>query len=412
MMKRLLAAHLLLVLMLLGSCHKNDPAPAPRQTRRTILLYMPGRSLITYYRQNIAGVEEALRAGAGDECRMLVCYQPENHQNALLQEIGYDKHAGTIVTTTLRTYTAFEAGDTDCVAALLGDVAAEAPAVSYGLVIGCHGKAWIPTDAGTLTSRPAAAGAPAGAALPEEAFWRKAEGAFETRSFGDRGHEMDIAQLAEALERQPHRFDFLLFDDCFMSNIETLYDLRHAVDYVVASPCEIMAAGFPYDRALPWLFAGGDLKRNLGEACRTFYDFYQNDWQTIGSIRSGCIALSVMERMEPLAEAMRRVNRAMRPVDADAEGLQYYEGLSSHLFYDLGHYVSVGCTDEAARTAFAEAYAAAVPEAWRFHTEFYYSAYNSRLNAITHYTGVTTSAPSTRYTAELQRTAWYRATHD
>lgn len=78
-----------------------------------------------------------------------------------------------------------------------------------------------------------------------------APGAKQTRSFGDKGYELNITELKEALEAQQFRFDYLIFDDCFMANIETLYDLRSVIGYIVASPCEVMGDGFPYDRIVP-----------------------------------------------------------------------------------------------------------------------------------------------------------------
>ena len=95
-----------------------------------------------------------------------------------------------------------------------------------------------------------------------------------------------------------------------MASIETLYDLRHAVDYVVASPCEIMAAGFPYDRILPHLFADETARAAASGArsCREFWEFYEirlgHDLRerTVGVHLAG----TVMSELEGLASAMRR----------------------------------------------------------------------------------------------------------
>ena len=62
---------------------------------------------------------------------------------------------------------------------------------------------------------------------------------------------MDISELAAAIDGSGVRFDYLLFDACFMSSVEALYDLRRAADYIVASPCEVMAHGFPYTTSTP-----------------------------------------------------------------------------------------------------------------------------------------------------------------
>lgn len=53
------------------------------------------------------------------------------------------------------------------------------------------------------------------------------------------------------------RFEYILFDDCFMSSIEVAYDLRKITRHLIASPCEVMAYGYPYDLVMPYLFTDG-----------------------------------------------------------------------------------------------------------------------------------------------------------
>ena len=142
----------------------------------------------------------------------------------------------------LKSYDDFAAADPACVQRMLADVEALAPAQHYGIIVGCHGKAWVPANQGA------------------------------------------------AVKAQNYRTDYLLFDACFMANIETLYDLRECTDYVIAAPCEIMGQGFPYDRAMPWFFTDGGKGRDLTKVCEAFWNFYMNDATT----QSGCISLAVM----------------------------------------------------------------------------------------------------------------------
>ena len=176
-----------------------------------------------------------------------------------------------------------------------------APAQNYGLIIGCHGKAWIPVASGSL-SYPMRRSA-------EDDLWATPPGAKQTRSFGDKGYELNITELKEALEAQQFRFDYLIFDDCFMANIETLYDLRSVIGYIVASPCEVMGDGFPYDRIVPHLFETGPVADRLAETCREFWNLYENEYQsTTWKEQSGCISLAVTSQLDALAEVMRRIN--------------------------------------------------------------------------------------------------------
>lgn len=393
-------------LALLAACSKDETPAPPRPAttaEQTVLLYMPGRALATYYEKNIEGIRKAVSKQVPGEGRILVCYQPRNNDKATLLEIYYDAAASGSAMQELKAYDTFDAASREDVARMLADVAQIAPARSYGLIVGCHGKAWVPVEEGTLSSLSTQIGA--------EDPWQTMPGAKPTRSFGDRGKEIDIADFAAAVEAQSYRFDYLIFDACFMANIETLYDLRRTVDCIIASPCEIMAAGFPYDRAIPRLFTQNGASHDLQRVCEEFYRFYNEDYQTAAnSERSGCISMTLTASLEPLADVMRRIY-ADRQQTYDPAALQSYEGMPTHIFYDLGHYVTSAYIDAALLAEFEERMNAAFPAASRLHTPSFYSAYNSRLNPVTYYSGVSTSEPSTRYRTSFGETSWYRATH-
>ncbi len=397
MMTRRLYGLLLTALLFFTACSKDEIPEPPKSTEHTMLLYMPGQDLIKYYERNIEGVERAVATGATRNGRMLVCYQPESHDRATLLEISYDARQQKPVRKVLKTYEAFRAETTASVHELFADVQHFAPAESYGLTIGCHGFAWVP--AGSPLSKSDHLERPLPGALVTRA----------TRFFGDSGHRLDIAQLADAVAGLPFRFDYLIFDDCFMANIETLYDLRHSFDSIIASPCEIMGAGFPYDRVIPRLFASDGA--DLAGTCWEFWNFYQNDWETIGnSAQSGCISLAVTSELDALAAAVAEIHAGpTRAYDADA--LQSYEGMSTHLFYDLDDYIRAICADDNRYARFKEQLNRTFPEACRLYTPSFYSAYNKQMNKIETYSGVTTSEPSQRHTDLHKETAWYKVTH-
>lgn len=391
----------LLLLATLAACSDKEPGYDPPATAdRTVLLYMPGQSLFTYYKNNIQGIHTAVTDRALGNGRMLVCWQPEKQTSAVMLEIYYDRNKRSSQTKTLKTYDDFDAGDPAAVQQLFADAAELAPARNYGLIIGCHGKAWIPASGGVLPR----------SMLPTDDVWTTAPGAKQTRSFGDTGYELDITELAAALEAQRFRFDYLIFDDCFMANIETLYDLRRAVDYIVASPCEIMAAGFPYDRIVPHLFEGNGVFDGLEKACWEFWNFYENDWDTVQrNEQSGCISLAVTARLDALATEMRQIKDKKQPFDIDA--LQYYKGNATKLFYDLEHYVTLCCNDLGAIDSFKAQMELAFPVSCRHHTKYFYSAYDAIKHPVNYYSGVSVSEPSTVYAAENRQTNWYRDTH-
>lgn len=53
------------------------------------------------------------------------------------------------------------------------------------------------------------------------------------------------------------------------------YDLRKITRHLIASPCEVMAYGYPYDLVMPYLFTDGGTGYDLDGVCRSFYEFYE-----------------------------------------------------------------------------------------------------------------------------------------
>lgn len=371
----------------------------PATATHTMLLYMPGRDLLKFYKQNIDGLLKALGANVPGDGRIVICYQPDTQTQAEMYEAYFDAQKQTPALTPLKSYTDFSAADPVCVRDMLADVERLAPAQHYGIIIGCHGKAWVPADQGALRYS-------ARMSQELEELWTPAPGALVTRSFGDTAYSIDITDFAAAVAAQNYRTEYLLFDACFMANIETLYDLRGCTDYVIAAPCEIMGEGFPYERAMPWFFTDGGKAYDLTKVCEAFWNFYTHEATT----KSGCISLAVMAEMEGMKQIMRRINSA--PIKSYAEELQSYEGMSSHIFYDLGHWVELVCNDVGLKDEFKTQLDKAFPKAARLNTPEFYSAYNSRMNPVTYYSGVSFSAPSNKYVEENKQTSWYRDTHE
>ncbi len=67
--------------------------------------------------------------------------------------------------------------------------------------------------------------------------------------------------------------------------IEVAYEFKDKCDFIVASPAEILATGFPYDRVIEPLF---DNNADLEEVCKRYYDYYNSQ---SGVYKSGTIAL-------------------------------------------------------------------------------------------------------------------------
>jgi hypothetical protein len=282
-----------------------------------------------------------------------------------------------------------------------------ATAQEYGLIVGSHGKGWIPKHIAASTLE----------AERYQRLWAPVPGAALVRHIGDREvTQLDTEEVAEAIVASGIKPEYIIFDVCYMSNIESLYDLRNATNYILASPVEVMAKGMPYDLIIPQLITNVDTRSTLDAAAKAFVESYKATGNSI--FASACSAVTVCSELEALAEATKRTNQSLDE-SIDHTTLQHYDGISSsnnptHIFYDFEDFVLNSCTDTAAREAFVEQLNRTILS--RYHTDSFYSTYSGSTTPIQHYSGVSTSAPITldsasAYIEEWKATAWYQATH-
>ncbi len=267
---------------------------------------------------------------------------------------------------------------------------------SYGVVFSSHGGGW----ASTATFNEFIA----------ETFPAEAQSEPKTAPLycGQDGLiYMDIPEMASALDMSGLSFDYILFDACYMSSIEAIYDLRYFTNYIIASPCEVLAGGFPYKEIIPMLFTEG---HQLEDVCESYVAYYQA--QT-GDKQSAVIALTDCSELDALAEEVRKVNASAgsyNPAD-----IQAYEGFKSHLFFDLEHYCNVRMNGKLS-DEFKAALKAAVP--YSAHTDKFFTTYASEpmMVPITSSCGVSCfvptpgSAASDNTVAAYAETEWAKAT--
>lgn len=373
---------------------------------QTVIMYLPwSGNLYSYFLRNIEDAKTAVAQDILHEGRLLVFLQT-SATGGSLRELYHED--GACHETTLKVYDNLNVTQKDVISQLFSDFANEAPAERYGLTIGSHGMAWLPAS-GTKASLLRSDGThPA----PEKWHWEyvSPDGHF-TRWFGDGSSRCtDTPVFAEAITAAGIHFDYILFDDCFMSSIEAVYDLRGITDYLIASPCEVMAYGYPYDLILPYLFTDDGTGYDLEGICRCFYEFYEN--YDAPDYNCGAIAVTVCKELEAMATVMKRINEASAGYTPDPEHpLQQYEYLYSPTrFYDFGDYVHQLCDDASLLAEFDKQLERTVPERYRLHTEYFYSDGKRRIET---YSGISTSAPSTSpyVTGYIEETAWHQASN-
>lgn len=208
--------------------------------------------------------------------------------------------------------------DRNVMTQVLKDMISFSPTSKVGLVAASHGSAWI-----------------------NSIFMSRSL----SRSFGQDGKGTDntmlIEDMAAAMKATGKKFDFLMFDACFMGTAEVCYDLRDVADYQICSVMEVPAYGFPYETSLQYLYEG--TVNGYKSICQAYIDFYKQRYEK-GSQAWGTIALIDSKEMQALADATKAEIVKHKDVlgnDFDVYDMQDYgkQG-GADIAYDLGELVA------------------------------------------------------------------------
>ena len=401
---KLLLKHITIIVcalsMLWGSSCNKEEKHEQEQTQ-TIIFYFAGTSLTFYYYKNISALKDALRGDIKGDSRVMLFFQQSEKNSGEIIELTYEN--GLCEEKKLATHQLPERMDADGLSHILKDIMRLAPADSYSLIIGSHGTGWVPID-GQMDG--AVQSATLDAHTAPATYWQRT-GEEMTRYLGEDTNPQnafDIPTLSQAITKTGVKMEYILFDACFMANVESAYELRNNTKYIVGSVCEIMGSGFPYTTVLPCMLTNRGTGYDLDGVCRAFNTFYDDNYGY-----SGSISLIDCSQLDALAAEMKRVNLgAQREYNID--DLQFYEGQVRHIFFDLGDYIDKACTDAAAVSSFKAQMEKAVPA--KFTLDSFWSTYvTSNHYPVTSFSGLSTSAPSILFRESYPQTAWYKATH-
>ncbi|MBE6280963.1 MAG: clostripain [Bacteroides sp.] len=184
----------------------------------------------------------------------------------------------------------------DVMTSILKDMKSFSPQSKIVMSAGSHGSAWI----NTITARSA-------------------------RSFGQDGERTNntitTSDMAKAITNAGIKLELLLFDACMMGTAEVCYDFKDATNYLITSPLDVPAPGFPYNYLLDNLYEG--TISGYTEACKAYVDYYATypgGWASI--------ALYDCKQIEALAaEVKQQLNGkkdALYEYNPVSKGLQHY----------------------------------------------------------------------------------------
>ncbi len=374
----------------------------PAEANHTLMFCFLGTSLSRYFKTNLEDAALAIETGILANKNRVVFFRQESATEGYIGELCHNVNGGECIELRIKEVSLDKSTiSPETIGDILAQMAEVAPAKRYGVVFAGHGQGWITREA--LNSDKGI-----------EKFgvsynpWLVAEGAEQTRAFGENNVQLNIDELAMGIESSGVGFDYILFDACFMSNIEAIYDLRNSANYIIASPCEIMGRGFPYHRTLPYLFTDYGESTDYDGAARSYHEYYKNEY--VGNGRCSSITVYKCSEIEALADAVRGVMvSAKKSTEYDSSTLQTYEGQRYHQFYDFGEWVNVVATNGEALDRFNAQMKECVVATYTLDT-FYsaYGTYGTYPINLDVYSGVTTSAPSDAYTGEWKTTNWYK----
>ena len=234
------------------------------------------------------------------------------------------------VADTLRRYSMDNSASPQLLKQVIADTQELVPGESYGMVLFSHATGWLPAKAFENPVRWGASSEDAPKIVPRSIFV-------------DNGREMELADFAAAIP--DGMFEFMAFDMCFMSSVETAYTLRNKTNYMLAAAPEILSPGFTpiYVTSLDLLFKP---QADLEGFAQAFYDYF-NGLQ--GQYQSAAISVVKTSEMESLAALTREIAPSLTQQEIDQ--VQYYDRYGKpHVFFDFGDYLrQVATPNQAAR---------------------------------------------------------------
>lgn len=375
-----------------GSNMSASCTVSAERAEQTVFMYMPwsGKTIYSFFLKNISSFETAIENNKGLDGKQFMVFISANESQAHLINISYRENACRRDTIKSYQFDTPQFTSPAGITSILTEMMNNAPAENYAMIIGCHGMGWIPV--GTK-------------ALENNIMPRRTNKSIQlTRFFGhssDSKYQTDIKTLAMGIKQTGVKMEYILFDDCYMSNIEVAYELREVADYLIASTCEIMIEGMPYA-----LIGSNLLKKDFKGVCDGFYSYYSSY-----STPCGTIAVTDCRETERMAHIMKEINMTYPKGLDNTDGLQKLDGLTPTVFFDFGDYTAHLCTDIELLKRFNEQLDWLVP--YKANTDTYYSSYTGKCEKINTFSGLTISDPTDNKEVMfmIPQTEWHKATH-
>ena len=196
---------------------------------------------------------------------------------------------------------------------VLKDMVALSSTEKLGLIFGSHGSSWLNTI-------------------------------FTSRSFGQDGSGSDntilLTEMTEAISSVNKKFEFILWDACYMGSVEVCHEFKDICKYQIVSAMEVPAYGFPYSTFMNYLYQGTVDAYKL--VCQEYIDYYKYIVENGSGSAWGTVALIDSKEVGTLTQEIKNEITLHKAdlSDYDPNVLQEYgRNGGPYISYDLGHFI-------------------------------------------------------------------------
>jgi putative peptidase len=325
-----LLSSLLAVGPLFSSCRDAEDHPLPEGPSRTVLVYQAAQNSLGTLQMHVQDSLEMVKGmrymKPGERLLLFI----DDNRPPRLYELAHGYTSPKLIK---RWATDLNSADPATLTEVLQMMREGFPAEDYGLVLWSHATGWLPSaksgaasSPSTASQRPLSFGVDVG---PDGNMYR------DMAAQGGRPDEIETPRLAEAIQQSGVHLNYILFDCCLMQCIEAAYDLRHAADYLVASPIAISAAGGDYTKLVRDGLFASDIRR-LGQ---TYVAHYQELLDKKTDDFGVVLSILRTDRLQALADALSATLPAPTLTASgttnywDLTGTQHYAPYVSNFFY-------------------------------------------------------------------------------
>lgn len=394
------------------SC-SGDSVDVDDVNKQTLIVFMPwsgsqsNKGLYSIFLENLDSIESAIKAKGSITGRVFV-FLSKSAETSQLYEITYESKE--IKHTVIKEYSGNIYTTADGITQILNDIKSDGQALNYAMIIGCHGSGWTykedwedypnkaKANSWTSTMSMAKRHTATNTSYPMTRFYG---------SVSNNNYATNIPTLAQGIEGAGIKMQYILFDDCYMANVETAYELKNVTNFIVASTSEVIDIGMPY-RAM-WQYLNSQTP-DYAAMVNTFHTFYSNYAYPYGTI-----AAIDCRKLDKLAEQMKMINANYTLDESLRDSIQALDGFDTTLFYDMGDYVAKLCTNNDILNDFNATLNQVVKASATTDKIYSYLYYPNppRYIDVKHFSGITISDPSLFSVAVKgkEKTAWWQATH-